>query len=76
VTDASLASLVAYPLVLVALLAVVSYPLAAVAVLAATAIATKVVQTTLAALVRRTDGRPRRLTVPGVGEVTISVAPV
>lgn len=73
--DASLASLVAYPLVLVALLVVASYPVAAAAVLIGTALATKVVQVTLAALVRRSSDTPRRLTVPGVGTLTIRLAP-
>jgi len=76
VPSASLASLIGFPVAAFALLVVASYPLASVAVLAVTALATKAVQVTLAALVRRTNGAPRRVTVPGVGEVTISVAPV
>jgi len=75
VASPSLAALVAFPLVLVALLVAVSYPLAAAAALVATALAAKTVQFALATLVRRTNGAPRRLTVPGVGTVTVSVTP-
>jgi hypothetical protein len=60
---------------LVALLVAVSYPLATAAALVATALIAKVVQFALATLVRRTNGAPRRLTVPGVGTVTVSVTP-
>jgi hypothetical protein len=59
----------------VALLVAVSYPLAAAAAVVATLLAAKTGQFALAALVRQTDGTPRRLTVPGVGTVTVSVTP-
>jgi|GEM_PF-2853328 len=72
---ASLASLVGYPLVLIALLVVASYPMATVAVLTVTALGTKVAQVALAALVRRSGKTPRQVTVPGVGTVTVQVAP-
>lgn len=75
VASPSLATLVAFPLLLVALLVAVSYPLAAAAAVVATLLVAKTGQFALAALVRQTDGAPRRLTVPGVGTVTVSVTP-
>ena len=75
VASPSLATLVAFPLLLVALLVAVSYPLAAATALVGTLLAVKTGQFALAALVRQTDGTPRRLTVPGVGTVTVSVTP-
>lgn len=71
----SLTTLVAFPLVLVALLVAVSYPLAAAAVLIAATLAAKAGQFALATLVERTNGAPHRLRVPGVGTVTVSVTP-
>lgn len=49
---------------------------ASLATLAVLAAATKLAQVALAALVRSSAHAPRQVTVPGVGTVTISVAPV
>jgi hypothetical protein len=61
--------------VLVAPLVVASYPLATFTVLTVTTPGTKVAQVALAALVRRSGETPRQVTVPGVGTVTVQVAP-
>ncbi|PSP94631.1 hypothetical protein BRC91_05215 [Halobacteriales archaeon QS_4_62_28] len=70
-SDPSLASVVGFPVLLLALLVVVSYPLLAATVLFGTAVGTIVVQIGLSALVRRTSDAPRAFTVPGVGTVTV-----
>ncbi|MBO4247981.1 MULTISPECIES: hypothetical protein [Halomicrobium] len=76
VDSPSFATLVGFPVLLVAALVALSYPLAAATALAATALAVKGTQFGLAALVRRTNDAPRRVTVPGVGTVTVSIAPL
>jgi len=76
VAPVSLVSALGFPLLLVALLAAASYPLASLVALSVLAVSAKLVQFALATLVCRIATSPRQLTIPGVGTVTISVAPI
>ncbi|MGM0605220.1 MAG: hypothetical protein ACQETB_06060 [Halobacteriota archaeon] len=75
VAAVSLASIVGYPVLIVALLGAISYPLIAGAIVAAIAFAVAALRTGVTVLARRSNDRPRRFAIPGVGTIEFRVAP-